>query len=423
MSNYRIALDSYWLCNSNLVESSMIYNFLLENGHKLTTDPSKADFIIISTCGVTNYMHNHYRTLIRKYLSIKKKDAQLIVYGCMVKIAPEKLNLKDIDLISFDDRHKFNDLFYKKKKIEEIPLICDDKTYRKLIEMKKILYRKCFGNEKITSFSWTLQFFLFPKIFSFFSKRIKIKYGRFARLLLHKNKIFIQISRGCNYNCSYCAIKRAKGNPVSIATEDIIKNIRKIYHPSKTLVLVADDCAMYGVDTNSNLIKLIYEINKSFPGCKFDLSFIHPRYIQRFPDELINLFKNVNIESVQIPLQSGSNRILKKMRRYYDVKKVLKIIEKIKKTSPQTLFLAHFIIGHPGETTRDFIKTLKSSKYFDFSYPIPYSDMERTHSFQLPNKKTIFTINIRFYFSILFMSFVLLYKLYQDDFLKDELEK
>ncbi|HEC87551.1 MAG TPA: hypothetical protein ENI49_06805, partial [Thermoplasmatales archaeon] len=91
---------------------------------------SKADLIIISTCGVTNYMHNHYRTLIRKYLSIKKKDAQLIVYGCMVKIAPEKLNLKDIDLISFDDRHKFNDLFYKKKKIEEIPLICDDKTYR-----------------------------------------------------------------------------------------------------------------------------------------------------------------------------------------------------------------------------------------------------------------------------------------------------
>ena len=288
--------------------------------------------------------------------------------------------------------------------------------------MKKILYRKCFGREITASFSWTLQF-LFPKIFSFFSKRIRIKYDCFAKLLSHKNKIFIQISRGCNYNCSYCAIKKAKGNPVSIATENIIKNIRKIYHPSKTLVLVADDCAMYGVDTNSNLIKLIYEINKSFPGCKFDLSFIHPRYIQRFPDELINLFKNVNIEAVEIPLQSGSNRILKKMRRHYDIEKVLKIIEKIKKTSPQTLFLTQFIIGHPGETTRDFIKTLKSSKYFDFSYPITYSDMEGTHSFQLSNKKTTFTINVRAYFSILFMSFVLLYKLYQNDFPQGRIRK
>jgi len=415
MKSYKVILDSHWLCNPNLVESSVIYKFLIENGHNITSDPSEADFIIISACGVTNRMHAHYQELIKKYFSFMKDNAVLIIYGCMVKIAPEKIKSENTELISFEDRYKLNELFYRTKKIEDFPPICDDKTCSVLIESKNILYKKIFGEEISSSFLWTLQFF-FPRMFSAISKKIRENHKSFSKLITIKNSIYIEISRGCNYNCSYCAIKKAKGKPISINTKNAIDYIRKIYHPSKTLVLVADDCAMYGVDINSSLIDMVYEIDKNFPGCKIDLNFIHPAYLQRFPEELVNLFKKVNIVAIQVPLQSGSNKLLKKMRRNYDTEKVLEIIKRIKKVSPKTLLLTQFIMGHPGETTVDFMKSLKASKYFDFQYPIAYSDMKDTYSYQLPNKKTNFTIWTRLYIYLFIMSFVLLYKLYKDDF-------
>lgn len=415
MRSYKVILDVHWLCNPNLVESSEIYHFLIENGHEITSDPSEADFIIISSCGVTNYMHAHYQEIIKKYISFKKDNAVIIIYGCIVKIAPEKVKSENTELISFEERYKFNDLFYRTKKIEEFPPICDEKTCSELIESKNALYKKIFGKEISSSFSWTLQLLL-PRMFSVISKKIRDNYKSFNGLTTQENKIFIEISRGCNYNCSYCAIKKAKGKSISIKVENIIDNLRKNYNPDKTLVLVADDCAMYGVDINSNLIDMVYEINRNFPGCKFDLNFIHPGYLQRFPEEFVKLFEDVNVEAVQIPLQSGSNKILKKMRRYYDIERVLDVVKKIKKVSPKTLLITQCIIGHPGETIIDFMKTLKASKYFDLHYPIGYSDMKGTHSSTLPNKKTRFTIKTRVYLCLIFLSLLLLIKLYKDDF-------
>jgi len=415
MKSYKVILDSHWLCNVNLVESSIIYKFLTENGHEIICDPSEADFIIISTCGVTNRMHDHYKELIKKYSSLKKDNGVIIVFGCLVKIAPEKLDSEKIELISYEERHKLDKLFYRTNKIKDYPPICDDKTCNELIEKKNILYKKCFGQDLSKSFAWSLQL-LFPKIFSLISKKIKKNYDAFNNLISMKNRIFVEICRGCNYNCGYCVIKKAKGNPNSNKINDVISNIKKIYDSSKILVLVADDCAAYGFDTDSNLIDLIYEIDRNFPDCKLDLYFISPDYLQKFSDAFTKIFDKVNIKYIQIPLQSGSNKILKKMRRFYDVEKVLDVVNRIKKVSPRTMYLSQFIIGHPGETTNDFIKTLRASKYFDFNYPIGYSDMKGTYSSRLPNKKTSFTIKTRFYLSLFFMSFVILYKLYKDDF-------
>lgn len=116
-------------------------------------------------------------------------------------------------------------------------------------------------------------------------------------------------------------LKKAKGNTKSYEKDKIISYIKKIYDPSKTLVLVADDCGSYGFDINSNLIEIIYEIYNNYPDCTFDINFISPSYLQKHSNELIALFRKVNVESFRMPLQSGSNKVLKKMRRYYDVKK------------------------------------------------------------------------------------------------------
>jgi tRNA A37 methylthiotransferase MiaB len=237
-----------------------------------------------------------------------------------------------------------------------------------------------------------------------------MKYNQILKDLTHKNRIFVEISKGCTGKCSYCVIKKAKGNLRSRNIDDILDDIESIYEPSKTLFLVADDCGCYGADIGSNLYELISRINKRFPNISIDLNYLNPEIMEQDANEHISLFKNSYFRYVIIPIQSGSNKIINKMNRRYDTNKILNITDQIKKTSPSTILYAHFILGYPGEGTIDFIKTLGATLHFDIPLPFIYIPMRQTDKSN-PNRNPRFISNFRMIVFMFLTNLVILSKI------------
>jgi len=115
---YKVFIDSaLWECSSNLVSCSMIYRYLIENGHEVTNDASKANFIIINSCGSVKNMVDYSMNLYQNHYSLKKKNAIIIMFGCLVEIDKELFDSFDLYPISFDESSKLDEFFLFEKKI------------------------------------------------------------------------------------------------------------------------------------------------------------------------------------------------------------------------------------------------------------------------------------------------------------------
>jgi len=377
----------------------MIYRYLIENGHKITQDAKKADFIIINSCGYHQEKRDASVNIYQKYNAIKNQDTKIIMYGCIVKIDEELLRTLDLYPIGFNDGKILDDFFFQKKYFEEMTERCDSETRNILCKTSGHL-----------DFSLHSNFFL-SRLFIPFSRKMKLKYNRFIFGLDHHDKILVQVSKGCLGNCYYCAIKKAKGDLKSRGIDAIISDIKSIYDPSKMLFLVADDCSSYGLDIGTNIFLLLKRIHKEFPDLSVQINYISPNLLAKFYKEYMRLFRESPISYVTIPMQSGSNKIIKNMNRNYDAFQVAKIIKEIKQISPNTLFEGHFIIGYPGENFIDFLKSVYITKYFDYPLAFIYSDTKGTKSYMLPNKKGRMAKFFRLLIISAFINLVVLYRL------------
>ena len=376
MQNFKVLLDSSnWICLSNFINCSRLYNYFTKNGHIITTDPSEADYIIINACGAVVGLENYSFRLYNQYYSQKKKSAKVIMFGCLAKIREEILKEMDLIAIELFDSEKLDKIFLRKFKFADFKYYSNEDTKNKLLKNKKIDR----SNDVLS--------ILFPITFYSISKKFRSKIIGTVK----DSRGLIQISFGCIGNCSYCIIKKAKGKARSVKMEEILSNIEDLRKTTKNLVIVSEDCGCYGVDTKSTFTELLNKIQARFPDINIYLSFIDPLWLQKNPDEYLKLFKEVKIKAVMISLQSGSNKIIKRMNRHYDVNQILKIVKQIKKISPDTLLYSQGIIGFPGETTVDFLKTIFAFLHYDFTFFNMYSDIKGTESYLLDGKKSSFT--------------------------------
>ena len=400
MKSYKVYIDSTaWICEANLVSTSRIYRYMLQNNHKIVKNPSVADFIIINSCGLTKMRRDLSIKFYENFHSQKRENASIIMFGCLIKIDKEKIESLDLIQIDLNEGNKFDEIFYNKIKYNDIKPYCDDRTKQELLQGIRL-----FHFTKIIPFIFTG--LIYP-----FSKKIRLNYQKMINSFTYHNKIFIEIATGCTGNCSYCMIKKARGNIHSRQIKHIIRDIEKLYDPTKNLFLVADDNGSYGLDIKTNLFNLLYEIKKRFPDLSIDLNYINPYWLERYPNEYIKLFTDININLASIPVQSGSNKVLKKMKRKYDINKVNEVVNKIKKASPKTITYSHFLIAFPGENTMDFLKTLYSTKHFDLPIALIYSEHKNSASSSLGNHKSKFTIAIRYTLFVLFINLIISYKL------------
>ena len=174
----------------------------------------------------------------------------------------------------------------------------------------------------------------------------------------------IVISSGCLNACSYCATKLAKGTVKSYPIDCIVNAVKyAAEHGAKKILLTATDTSVYGFDIGTNLAELLKEVVKIKGDFKIRVGMMNPQHIKPFLNELVEVYKNPKIiKFVHIPVQAGSNRVLKDMRRGYTVEEFKEIVKKFRKEIPNITISTDIICGFPTETEEDFEKTIELVK-------------------------------------------------------------
>jgi MiaB-like tRNA modifying enzyme len=171
----------------------------------------------------------------------------------------------------------------------------------------------------------------------------------------------IEISNGCLSNCSYCCVKFARGKLFSYPVEKIVEEARQaVKNGCKELWITSQDNSCYGKDIDSSLPELLKEICKIEGEFSVRVGMMNPLYAKNILDELIEVSKDEKIiKFLHLPVQSGSDKILKLMNRGYVVKDFVEIVEKFRKEIPDLFLSTDVIVGFPGETEEDFQKTVE----------------------------------------------------------------
>jgi tRNA A37 methylthiotransferase MiaB len=255
------------------------------------------------------------------------------------------------------------------------------KAQRAFNESTSHHYRRSFYDKVVRSPNWDSRK---GRIEARVTKQLRLPgalLNRFLNDVLDDNKIVIEIGSGCLNQCSYCSIRRIKGLPVSRSIADIMAELRKVYRPGLSVNLVCDDGGSYGHDIGTDLLSLLYAMDKEYPGIPIEICYLHPRWLVAGEAAYSNAFQELNIVSLNSPVQSGSDQVLSAMKRTYRAEDVRRIFREIKRLSPQTLLWGHLIYGHPVERWGDFMKSIDAALGYDyFLYcglsPVNEEDME-----------------------------------------------
>jgi ribosomal protein S12 methylthiotransferase len=201
---------------------------------------------------------------------------------------------------------------------------------------------------------------------------------------------YIKISEGCNRRCAFCAIPLIRGGHVSVPMDNLIEEARGLAKQGvKELILIAQDLTYYGhdIDGKSHIVELVKAL-ADIDG--FEWIRLHYGYPLGFPDELLDLMReNPKIcHYIDLPLQHISTHILKDMRRGVDREQTIGFVKNVRKHVPDIAFRTTFIVGFPGETEEDFVKTLEicSRAAFDAAFTFQYSIRPGTKAAEFPDQ-------------------------------------
>lgn len=330
-------------CKVNIYESEYVINLLQEKGYQLIdfSGEQEADIYIINTCTVTNEADKKDRKLIHTTRN-NHKSSILIVMGCYSQLNPNDI---DADIIIGNK--------YKSKVVELI------EKYQKTKEKTTLV-------EDISKTSFE---------------------DMYINRFINHTRAFIKIQDGCNAFCSYCTIPYARGNIRSKDFDKVISEVTNLVNNGyKEIVLTGIHTGRYGIDKNTNLETLLKELVKIKNIFRIRLSSIE---INEITDGIIELIKNNEImaKHLHIPLQSGSNTILKNMNRLYDLDFFLKRVDYIKKQIPNISITTDLIVGFPGETEELFKETIDTLNKIKFTkiHTFPYSKRNGTKAASMLN--------------------------------------
>ena len=349
-------------CSKNLIDTEATIGIFKKNNFSIVNEESKADILVINTCGFIESAKEEAINTILEMAEYKKQRCKyLIVMGCLVQRYYEDLIklLPEVDLFIKIDEYdilwkKIEDLikrdFVEKSKNKSTNRILD-------IEQMPLLKQEEFLDRVITT---------------------------------GKNYAYLKIGEGCSNKCTYCAIPYIRGPFISRRKEDIIEEARKLADEGiKEIILIAQDTTKYGIDLygECRIVDLIEEISK-IEKIKW-IRFLYS-YPEGITEELINVVKNNPkvAKYFDVPIQHISDKILKRMNRKTSKQEIEELIKNIRNKILNVTLRTSLIVGFPGETKEDFeelIEFIKKAK-FDKLGTFMYSKEEGTPAEKLPEQ-------------------------------------
>lgn len=330
-------------CKVNTYESEFITNVLKENNYQIKDFNDICDVYIINTCTVTNTSDVKSRKMIRNAIK-RNKDACIVAMGCFIE-ANKDFEIEGLDIVLGNkDKSKIvqllDEYFTKKETIKRVY----EEEYSKFEDMY------------ITNF-------------------------------LGRTRAFVKIQDGCENFCSYCIIPFVRGKCRSKDQQKVISEITDlIKNGYKEVVLTGIHTGNYGVDLDTDFASLLREIVKINGLKRLRISSIE---ITELTNEVLDVIKEneIIVDHMHIPLQAGSNEVLKLMNRKYDMNYYYNKIDEIRKIRPEISISTDIIVGFPGETEELFNQTIENSKKIAFTkiHVFPYSERKGTVAVTLPN--------------------------------------
>ena len=302
----KVYIEAYG-CAANQGDASIAEGILLEKGHEVVDSMENADVLILFTCIVIEKTEQRMIHKLRVFGETKKK---VIVAGCMASALPEKVKevLPDAALLSPRAIHRVSNLI------------------------------EALGGEGDAEFGY------------YDKAMLPIRTGL---------KVNIPISDGCLYNCSYCITKRARGNLTSYSENGIARMAEHaIKNGCREVRLTSQDTAAYGMDSGSSLFSLVERICSIEGDFRIRIGMMHPLSLQKRMDEILDIFfKEKVYKFIHLPLQSGSDDILKKMRRGYTLDEFKEIVKELRNKIADVTFATDVIVAFPSESEEQFEET------------------------------------------------------------------
>lgn len=327
-------------CKVNLYESEYIINLLKNHDFEIVDFKEFSDIYIINTCTVTNSADSKSRKMIRSARN-KNKEALIIAIGCFVQ--------KNIDVP------------------EEIDIAIGSSEKTKILDLIKEYQ---INKAKINTVG---------EISSSFEDMFIDDFSNHTRA-------FVKIQDGCENFCSYCIIPSVRGKCRSKKMETVIKEVQALTENGyQEVVLTGIHTGQYGIDLKTNLAALLKELIQIKTLKRLRISSIE---ITEINQEILELLKSskIIVDHLHIPLQAGSDKILKIMNRRYNLAFFKNKLQEIRTIRKDISITTDIIVGHPYETDENFDKSLEIIKEFKFAkiHVFPYSIRANTPSAKMP---------------------------------------
>jgi len=325
-------------CKLNFSETSTIGRSFQEAGYAKVDYDANPDIFVINTCSVTENADKKCKQLVKRAMKINPNGFVAII-GCFAQLKPESIAaINGVDIV-LGANEKFNI-------IEHIESL--EKNEKTIISNESIKETKDF----IPAFS-----------------------------IGDRTRSFLKIQDGCDYFCTFCTIPLARGKSRNASISETIKQAEEIAQTEiKEVVLTGVNIGDFGQGDDENFFELVKALDNVKGISRFRISSIEPNLLS---DEIIDFTltkSKLFVPHFHIPLQSGSNKLLKAMRRKYERELFTERIKMIKKHRPDACIGVDVIVGFPGETDEDFLKTVDFLKDLEVSYLHVFTYSERANT-------------------------------------------
>ena len=331
-------------CQMNEHDSENIAGLLEAMGYEPIDDPYKADVTVINTCSVRENADKRFFGTLGQFKKVRKNnpDFVLAVCGCM----PQQPRV----VAEINKRFSWVDIVFGTQNIAQFPELLEErlKTGRRM--------RAIIANN--------------PDISEEGMKPVR----------MHRHKALVNITYGCNNFCTYCIVPYTRGREKSRMLSDVCSEIKNLAADGVIeVMLLGQNVDSYRDAEGHSFADLIRAVNEIEGIERIRFMTSHPKDIS---DEMIECFRTCDklCHNIHLPVQSGSDRILKRMNRHYDRESYLKTVEKLRKTAPDITISTDIIVGFPGETEEDFEETLDIARRveYDSAFTFIYSPREGT---------------------------------------------
>ena len=331
-------------CKVNTYESEYLYNLFKKNNYEIVDFNDKADIYVINTCTVTNNSDSKSKKMIRQAIK-RNPNACVVAMGCFIAANPD-IEIDGLDIILGNK---------DKSKIVEL--------LDEYFERKEILRKQYIG-------------------------RLKEFEDMYINNFPGRTRAFVKIQDGCDNFCSYCIIPFVRGKCRSKDEKKVIEEVTDLVNNGyKEIVLTGIHTGSFGVDLDTSFSDLLEKLVKIKGLDRLRISSIEATELD---EDVLSVLKNskVLVDHLHIPIQAGSDEILKLMNRKYNLEYFENKIKEIRSIRPDISITTDVIVGFPNESDELFQKTIETCKRVEFAklHVFPYSERRGTASSRMDNK-------------------------------------